>query len=77
MIITVHLAHDVSAAQETKVRELVEWIGLLDSTWEKAQFRIDRDDFTWISGRTDAAADALLALVLDAIRSGPSVAAVT
>ena len=77
MIITVHLAHHVSAAQETKVRELVEWIGLLDSTWEKAQFRIDRDDFTWISGRTDAAVDALLALVLDAIRSESSLAAVT
>lgn len=52
------LAHEVSAATESRIRALLDETALRDEDWNGAVFAITRDDYTQITGSDSGSEDA-------------------
>lgn len=66
---TVSIAYEVSAVAVAAVRELLDDVTLRDPSWNGAEFRIERDDFTCVPDDDSAAAAALLRQIYGVIEA--------
>lgn len=64
---TINIAYEVSDKTVAKIREHLDHVALYDVNWSGADFRLERDDYTYIPGADSYAAVTLLYQIIEII----------